>query len=206
MSLFGPPNVERLEKKRDVPGLIEALGYAKEGKIGGVRYDAAEALGKIGDKRAVAPLCAALKDSDMRVRDRAAMALGEIGDARAVEPLCAALKDSYVDVRMSAAAALGYIGGTSAVEALGEIARKGSNKGIRDHAAFWLDNIAKKDSSIDMQRLVAKALGEADDAHAVERLCVALRSCDGSERGRLTPPRRSARSATCVPWSRSAPP
>jgi len=29
MPLFGPPNVEKLKAKRDVKGLIKALGYQK---------------------------------------------------------------------------------------------------------------------------------------------------------------------------------
>jgi HEAT repeat protein len=58
-----------------------------------VRKAAAEALGKIGDTRAVEPLIAALKTRDSDVRQAAAEALGKIGDARAVEPLIAALKD-----------------------------------------------------------------------------------------------------------------
>ena len=51
-----------------------------------VRWNAAKALGKIGDA-AVAPLIAALKDGDPEVRGNAAKALGEIGDKRAVDPL-----------------------------------------------------------------------------------------------------------------------
>ena len=69
---------------------------------------AAEALGKIGDPRAVELLCAALKDAGEHVRSDAPVALGKIGDARAVEPLCAALKDK--DLRKSAADALVRIG------------------------------------------------------------------------------------------------
>jgi HEAT repeat protein len=51
------------------------------------RKEAAEALGKIGDARAVDPLVAGLKHHDSAVRDAAAEALEKIGDARAVESL-----------------------------------------------------------------------------------------------------------------------
>jgi hypothetical protein len=52
-----------------------------------VYWPAAEALGEIGDKRAVEPLIKALGYEDEYVRKSAAEALGKIGDARAVEPL-----------------------------------------------------------------------------------------------------------------------
>ncbi len=48
-----------------------------------VRVQAAWALGKIGDARAVEPLSAALKDSHEDVREEAAEALEKIKNARA---------------------------------------------------------------------------------------------------------------------------
>jgi hypothetical protein len=68
-----------------------------------VRYAAVEALGKIGDSRAVEPLIAALKDWDQDVRYAAVEALGKIGDSRAVGPFIAALNDKDWDMRKSAA-------------------------------------------------------------------------------------------------------
>ncbi len=102
MSFFGlgKPDVENLEKKGDVHRLIKALGYQKSYYV---RMAAATALGRIGDARAVEPLCTVLKDSDRDVRGDAVEALGRISDARAVEPLCIALGDSDTDVRWSAA-------------------------------------------------------------------------------------------------------
>ena len=44
-----------------------------------VHRTAAEALGEIGDKRAVEPLKAALRDEDRGVREKAAMALKLLG-------------------------------------------------------------------------------------------------------------------------------
>ena len=83
---------------------------------------AAEALGRIGDARAVDPLIAALRDEDIYVVRSAAEALGRIGDARAVDPLIAALRDE--DVVRSAAEALGRIGDARAVDALIDTLRK----------------------------------------------------------------------------------
>ncbi len=70
---------------------------------------AAKALGEIGDKRAVEPLIAALKDKTREVRRYAAVALGNLGDARAIEPLKEAENDSNFYVRYNAGSALGKI-------------------------------------------------------------------------------------------------
>ncbi|MCK4736590.1 MAG: HEAT repeat domain-containing protein [Methanophagales archaeon] len=84
------PDVEKLEKKKDVQGLIKALQYKKDRDVRGA---AAKALGNIRDKRAVEPLVQALKDEYLRVRRGVAETLGKIGDKRAVEPLIHAFGD-----------------------------------------------------------------------------------------------------------------
>ena len=81
-----------------------------------VRAGAAEALGKIGDKRAVGPLIAALKDE--AVRRAAVEALGKIGSTRAVGLLIDAVKDGNKEVRRAAISALGNIGHKRAIEPL----------------------------------------------------------------------------------------
>jgi HEAT repeat protein len=58
-----------------------------------VRSTAIEALGRIGDTRAVTPLIQALDDEDRNVRKSAAEALGEIKDVKALEPLIRLLND-----------------------------------------------------------------------------------------------------------------
>lgn len=83
------------------------------------RRDAAYALGRIGDPRAVELLIAVLlTDKSFRVRERAAFDLGIIGDTQAVEALIAALKDEDYNVRSAAAWALGDLGDTQAVPVL----------------------------------------------------------------------------------------
>ena len=55
-----------------------------------VRLACADALGRIGDKYAVAPLIEVVKDEEEKsvyLREGAAFALGLIGDSRAIEPL-----------------------------------------------------------------------------------------------------------------------
>ncbi len=81
------------------------------------RAYAAEALGKLGDKRAVEPLIAGLKD-DTVDRSCAVEALGKLADKQAVEPLIACLNDKDERVLRKAAEALGRFGDKRAVEPL----------------------------------------------------------------------------------------
>ncbi len=53
----------------------------------GIRWKAAESLGRLGDPGAVQPLTDALWDDDYRVRIKAAWALGKIGDPHALPAL-----------------------------------------------------------------------------------------------------------------------
>lgn len=159
MLFFGPPNVEKLEAKRDVHGLIKALGFKIDGTV---RSGAAEALTRIGEP-AVAPLIAAYgnKDNNIWVIKGAAEVLAAIGDARAVEPLSAALMhDGDGMLRAHAAEALGKIG-APAVMPLIDAFQHGYGS-----SRMW----------------VAKALGATSDARAVEPLIAALISGDNPVR------------------------
>lgn len=121
------PTIEKMLQKKDVRGLIKALGdkdynvryeaasaFAEMGEIavmpliealkdeGGYRGAyAAEALRNIGSE-AVRPLIQALENKDGIVREKAAELLGNIGDARAIEPLTQALRDQVQRVRWAA--------------------------------------------------------------------------------------------------------
>ncbi|MHB8958934.1 MAG: HEAT repeat domain-containing protein [Candidatus Limnocylindrales bacterium] len=176
MPLFGPPNVARLEAKKDVSGLIGALGYQRDAAV---RKAAAEAFCRLRDPRAVRalvvalgdgpvrptavealiatgsvagePLVAALGNWDPKVREAAAMALGRIGDARAVEALIGALGDQAGEVRWAAVESLGEIGDHRATEPLIAMLKDG-----RMHAA------------------AVAALGAIGDARAVEPLIADL--------------------------------
>jgi PAS domain S-box-containing protein len=67
------PNVEKLEKERDIESLIQALGH----KDKNVRRGAAKALGRMGED-VVEPLIEAVRFNDSDVRMEAAEVLGEI--------------------------------------------------------------------------------------------------------------------------------
>jgi HEAT repeat protein len=94
------PKVARLEGKRDVDALCRALVY-KEPEV---RAEAASALGRLADPRAVEPLCAVLRDDEYAlVREAAAIALADLGGARALEQLIAVLDDFYIAAEVQSA-------------------------------------------------------------------------------------------------------
>ncbi len=129
-----------------------------------VRGQAANALGYIGDRRAIEPLIAALKDKDPHVRNRAAGGLGNpaIEDARVVEPLIAALNDEFWRVRAAATVGLG---------------------GTRDPRAFELLIAALDDGHPNVRIRAAASLGKIKDPKAVEPLIALLTDDNQAVRG-----------------------
>jgi HEAT repeat protein len=148
MPLFGPPDVHKLRAKRDVPGLIDALGYKKDSKEAiDARYYAAEALGLLGDHRAVEPLLGVLWDKSLDVRYVAAEALGRLRDERALDPLADLLKahlpyeeDPFPRVCEEAIKALGRLGDRRAIEPLLRVFDS-PNEALRREAADALDKV-----------------------------------------------------------------
>jgi len=145
MPLFSRSKVARLQKRRDLDGLIDAFSD----KEGTTANDALRALVELDDSSAVSKLLTALGHQDPWVRWRAAAALGDLGDPRAVEPLIAALGD--LDVRHHAVPALGKLGDERAFDPLVEA--------LRDQ---------------ELQHASALALGELGDARAVPLIVEAL--------------------------------
>ncbi len=83
-----------------------------------LRSDAAHALGKLGNERAVPALAEALRDQDEYVRKSAVMALRRIGGTRAMEAMRVALADRSEQVCLQAVKGLGELRDAGAVEAL----------------------------------------------------------------------------------------
>jgi hypothetical protein len=83
-----------------------------------LRSDAAHALGKLADERAVPALAEALRDQDEYVRKSAVMALRRIGGHGAMEAMRAALADRSEQVCVQAVKGLGELRDAGAVEAL----------------------------------------------------------------------------------------
>lgn len=114
MPLFGPPRIDKLAAKGDIPGLVKALAYTKDRQV---PADAAAALAALGAP-AVEPLASVARDSRNPGRWYASEALSRVADPLAADALLAALGDGSDVVRKAAIAALGIIGDDRAVDPL----------------------------------------------------------------------------------------
>ncbi len=173
------PDVKKLKRRWDVANLARLLDH----KDLQVQYEAAEALGNLGDERAIDPLIAALKrDEFSGVRWKAAEALSKIGD-RAVGPLIATLQYPDEDVRWKAAIALGEIGNPDAIVPLISLLAD-DDRYVRSRAAHALSMIgepavpplitALKRSDAGIRWGSALALGKIKNPLAVEPLILLL--------------------------------
>ncbi|MGD2143790.1 MAG: HEAT repeat domain-containing protein, partial [Anaerolineae bacterium] len=195
---LGPPDVERLKERGNVDGLIRALSYEDDAEV---RQDAAQALGDLGDQRAVRPLIDALGDDKESVRQAAVTALGHLGDPRAMKPLADVLTEPTMTSR--AVAALGRIGDPRALVPLleaGVLARKKRVPFMRDriggavsdildrHGAAGLAGeppsrgaLSHPDSAI--RHEAVKLLGRLRGPKVLELVSAALRDKDAEVRG-----------------------
>lgn len=153
---------------------VELLTRALNNEKDNVREKAAEALGNIGDERAVEFLIKALKDESVLVGKNAAMAL---------EMLCWEPKDDAAKVHyLLAKGDLNELAdlGESAVESLIQVLND-KNIGIRGSAAVALGNAAEvraiepliqalKDEDVKVRWNAAAALGALGDHTALEPL------------------------------------
>ena len=172
------PNVTKLSARRNLPGLVRAVGYTGDWRV---RAAAAGSLGQLGDARAVDALVTALRDDQEGVREAAAAALGRLGDPRAVNPLVAVACDTrFIATGMveAAFAALASIGAPS-VEALVTI--------VDDHEQWWV-----------RRRDAIKVLAQIGDA----RRGVAGRRSRRTRGVRLPSRRRGARPLRVGPGQR----
>ena len=118
------------------------------------RIAAAEAVGELGDPRAVPPLLKNLILSDEEeVRIAIVKALGKIGDLQAVPHLIQALGDKKWEVRKYAALALGNLGDPQAVEPLTH-ALNDSYEKVREAAAEALGKLGDKAAAEALRRFL----------------------------------------------------
>ncbi len=187
MPLFGPPSIDKLERQKNVKGLIKVLSHWKYDSD--LRQAAAVALGRLGDNRAVEPLIKELEVNQSpwqaEFRQSIVEALSKLGDPQAVDPLIRELGGAHLGVRQSAAVALGELCGVERlVKDLGH-----TNARVRQSAAWAL---AKRGDSRGVDTLVqelatgdsesrqeaATALGGLGNARALEPLTLALADGD----------------------------
>jgi len=157
-----------------------------------VQWFAAEALGRLGNARAIEPLLGLLRDEDSGLCWSAANALGQLGDDRAFEPLLDLLKDKDPGVRGRAADALGRLGDARAVQPLlGLLGDEDS--AVRGDAAHALGQLGdmrafepllgllREKNNLVRQHLVL-VLGQVGDGRAVEPLLGLLGDDDSKVR------------------------
>jgi HEAT repeat protein len=121
------------------PAVAPLLGCLKDEDYNR-RQGAAQALGELGDKRAVDPLIACLQDDNAEVKKSATNALGQLGDKRAVTPLIDVLKNDTTEVGLAAAEALGELGDSAAVPPL-VASLADQDAGLRQACAQALDKL-----------------------------------------------------------------
>jgi len=153
------------------------------------RQAAAEALGLIGDARALAPLLAALKDPDSAVRREAIEAIAHIGQA-AEEPVLHLLDDPDSEVRAAAAKTLGKLRDRRAIERL-RSATNDPEMAVRDaawHALALLDWEPAHTREKTLRALNAGDYPKAVSlgAAAVEPMIESFRAADKSTRQKIS--------------------
>lgn len=181
--LFGPPNVKELESNKDVEGLVKALKYEDKN----VRDNAAWALGKIGDARAVNPLVAIFRDKNEHIAKRLGVVslLRVIGSSQVIEAFMTAFEEDDDFDRLNVSEILHDIGDARVVKRL-IVFLEGENRTKKIYAAKALGGIggvravdpliaALREKDTYIVRSAAKALGEIGDVKAVEPLIDTLK-------------------------------
>ena len=95
---FFKPNIKKLEEKVNIDELIKALDYQDDPEI---RCKAAQALGRLKNKKSLKPLVIALQDISQEVRKNVVIALGEIGGRNVLRVLCKYSAKADYSVRVS---------------------------------------------------------------------------------------------------------
>ena len=140
-------------------------------------------LGRLGDKRAVPAIMAALQDPDPQLRRQAAQSLGELRSPRAFHVLVDALReDADVEVRKMGAAALGSLRDGRAYRPLVRILTdRDEDPRVRGVAAEALAALSHRnavaplvaalsDPSAEVRFWAAFALGQLRSTRAVTKL------------------------------------
>jgi len=148
-------------KDQAVDALIQALETGNEVH----RCFAAQALGKIGDKRAVPPLTDHVQDMDMDVALDSIEALGFIGDPTPLPLLTEGFNLADVpEIKVNAITAMGRLGGENVIEDMIKALRLDVD--MTDDTGW--------DASWDMNHIAVESLGRIGDARAVEPLASML--------------------------------
>jgi HEAT repeat protein len=147
-----------------------------------IQCEAIEALGCLGDQRAVLPLIPLLQYHNGYVRARTAIALGRLGDPRALMPLRALRQDhdaAACDAATWAIARIGKFTGTPVAIPSDAIPSPEQidtawHSGASDDSSAPHEYYAEDDSAALQRAEIAQLLGKAGDQRAVPRLLTML--------------------------------
>ncbi len=137
------------DARRDYVGKL--IGLSLEHPVPSVPPVAADILGRIGDRRAVEPLCRVLmRTRDGALQQVAARALGALGDPAAVPALVYCLRRGRLAARVQAASSLAALGGPEARAALETAAAGDPSAAVRAAARESLRQMALSDGREDL--------------------------------------------------------
>lgn len=142
MAFFSDNDIAALRAKKKTGKLIKIL-LSDDGLE--QRRLAANALGSIGDKKAIEPLVQIMQSDQILLAVDAAAALGDLKDTSVVDALVQQLKSSSEELVVAVAKALGRLGSSAAVEPLAETL-KSPSPGIIAAALYALGKIRDSDA------------------------------------------------------------
>ncbi len=145
MAIFGPPDIEKLTVSKNLSALIKALAYPDDSAV---RVRAAEALGRLRAREAVAALAEAVEQGQDGLRSAAAEALARIRDPSAVPALVDALNGAPPGERPPLIRALVALGGAAGADAIA-----------------WI-----RDTDPENRRMAVQGLARLEDLRAVAPL------------------------------------
>ncbi len=192
---FAPhENVAALMLCRCGPAAVEDVIALLKHEDELVRYRAVEALGTMGDHRAVLPLCSVLDDEKLLYQ--AAGSLAKMPDPRAIGPLVAKLSTRDASTRHHVESALAAIGEPAAkaliaaLEEEDEYAREGAAETLGDigaaEAVVPLGKLLRGEKSAAARDAAAKALAAIGGAGVDELLDVLKKQPEDWHAARLT--------------------
>jgi len=159
-----------------LPGAVPPAAWTAADRFEETRAGAATALGRIGDRRAVEALVAALKDEDWGVVEEAAKALDAIGDASALPALATlAAADKTGNIAYNVLEIIGHFKEKGAPYVVAFLRAEDENTGnaaiiiLRQYGASEADKIAPmmKDANPAVRARAVQVLGALGNAGAV---------------------------------------
>ncbi|MFC1570724.1 HEAT repeat domain-containing protein [Candidatus Omnitrophota bacterium] len=186
---LGASNLGQAGNRDAVEPLLRALRDDNES----VRYDAAESLGEIGDPRAVGAITERLTTENSYAQAAMIRSLGKMGNQESVRALEQTLRSPDAMTRLGTINALKASGGPDAARAI-RSALTDSDIYVRDLAVSALgdmggtenmgplERVLRNDSSGDVRRRAAQALGKIGDVRSLDALSRAMNDSDSSVR------------------------